>query len=201
MNKEPRRFRCGSVFPGVAAVLVAAVLFVSGCGRGDATPAEELAAVSEAPSAATSPVTPSVGGILFDSPEEAARQALELVAEGDAESLSQLALKEADFREAVYPRLPASRPERNTSAEFLWGMLHQRSRHALAFTLDRHRGKRYELIAVDFVGETTDYGPFQVHRETVLTVSAPGGERGTLRIFGSMLEQDGRYQIFSFVTD
>ncbi len=200
MNKEPRRFRCGSVFPGVAAVLVAAVLFVCGGGRGDAPPAEKFDAVSEAPSA-TSPVTPSVDGILFDSPEEAARQALELVAAGDAERLSRLALSETDFREAVYPRLPASRPERNTSAEFLWGMLHQRSRHALAFTLDRHRGQRYELIAVDFVGETTDYGPFQVHRETVLTVETPDGERGTLRIFGSMLEQDGRYQIFSYVTD
>ena len=201
MNDEPRRFRCGSVFPGAAAVLVAAVLIVSGCGRGDVPPAEELAAGSETPSAATFPVTVSVGGIFFDSPEEAARQALEFVAEGDAESLSQLALGEADFRKVVYPRLPASRPERNTSAEFLWGMLHQRSRNALAFTLDRHRGRRYELIAVDFVGETTDYGPFQVHRETVLTVSTPDGERGTLRVFGSMLEQDGRYQIFSFVTD
>ena len=201
MNEEPRRFRDGSVFPGVVAVLVAAVLFISGCGPGDVPPAEKLAAVSEAPSAATSPATEPVRGLFFDSPEEAARQALEFVAQGDAESLSQLSLGEADFREAVYPRLPASRPERNTSAAFLWGMLHQRSRNALAFTLNRHRGQRYELIAVDFVGETTDYGPFQVHRETVLTVETPDGERGTLRLFGSMLEQDGRYKIFSFVTD
>ena len=203
MNEEPRRFRCGSVFLGVAAVVAAAALIVSGCGRGgsDVSPAEKLAAVSEAPSAATSPATEPVRGLFFDSPEEAAREALELVAEGDAETLSQLALGEADFREAVYPRLPASRPERNTSAAFLWGMLHQRSRNALAFTLNRHRGQRYELIAVDFVGETTDYGPFQVHRETVLTVETPDGERGTLRLFGSMLEQDGRYKIFSFVTD
>lgn len=200
MNTGPRRFRGGSVFPGVAAVLVAAVLFISGCGRGDVPSAERRAAVSEAASA-TSPVAPSVGGTFFDSPEEAARQALEFVAQGDAESLSQLSLGEADFQEAVYPRLPASRPERNTSAAFLWGMLHQRSRNALAFTLNRHRGQRYELIAVDFVGETTDYGPFQVHRETVLTVETPDGERGTLRLFGSMLEQDGRYKIFSFVTD
>ena len=201
MNEGPRRFRCGPKLPGVAAVLSAAAILVSGCGRGDPPPAEELATGSETPSAATFPVTMSVGGIFFDSPEEAARRALELVAEGDAVTLSQLALGEADFREAVYPRLPASRPERNTSAAFLWGMLHQRSRNALAFTLDRHRGQRYELIAVDFVGETTDYGPFQVHRETVLTVSTPDGERGTLRVFGSMLEQDGHYQIFSFVTD
>ena len=51
------------------------------------------------------------------------------------------------------------------------------------------------------MGESTDYGPFQVHREAVLTVRAPDGERRTLRIFGSMLEQDGRYQVFGFVTD
>ena len=201
MNKGPCRVRCGPAFTSMAVVVTAAALLVCGCGGGDAPPSGGLASASDAPPAPTDLVTPRVGGVLFDSPEEAARQALELVAEGDAESLSQLALREGDFREAVYPRLPASRPERNTSAGFLWGMLHQRSRHALAFTLDRHRGQRYELIAVDFVGETTDYGPFQVHRETVLTVSTPDGERGTLRIFGSMLEQDGRYQIFSFVTD
>lgn len=201
MNKGPCRVRRGPTFPSMAVVVTAAALLVCGCGGGDAPSAEGLASASDPPPAPTDVVTPRVGGILFDSPEEAARQALELVAAGDAESLSRLALRETDFREAVYPRLPASRPERNTSAEFLWGMLHQRSRHALASTLDRHRGQRYELIAVDFVGETTDYGPFQVHRETVLTVSAPDGARGALRIFGSMLEQDGRYQIFSFVTD
>ncbi len=201
MNTGPRRFRCGPTFPRAAAVLAATALLVSGCGLSDAPAPAELAGAPEALPATRDLVTPPVGGVLFDAPEEAARQALELVAEGDAEGLSQLALQEADFREAVYPRLPAARPERNTSAEFLWEMLHQRSRSSLAYTLDRYGGRRYELIAVDFVGETTDYGPFRIHRETVLSVRAPSGERGAVRIFGSMLEQGGRYQIFSFVTD
>lgn len=200
MNTGPGRLRCGPAFRKAAAVLVAPAILVFGCGRADAPSGGEPGAAGTAV-ADLHPAPPDVGGAFFDSPEEAARQALAFVAEGDHESLLQLALGEADFREAVYPRLPASLPERNTSAGFLWGMLHQRSRNSLAFTLDRHRGRRYELIAIDFLGETTDYGPFQVHRETVLTVETPDGERGTLRIFGSMLEQDGRYQIFSFVTD
>ena len=179
---------------------MATAILVFGCGRGDAPSGEEPGA-ADTSAADPHPAPSAVGGAFFDSPEEAARQALTLVAEGDRESLSRLALGEADFRKAVYPRLPASLPERNTSAEFLWGMLHQRSRNSLAYTLNRYGGRRYELIAVDFMGETTDYGPFQVHRDTVLTVSAPDGERGTLRIFGSMLEQEGRYKIFSFVTD
>lgn len=186
---------------GRAAVLAAAVTILLGCGGGEPLPGEKSPAVSEAAAAAAELVTPPVGGALFDSPEAAAREALALIEAGDAGRLSGLALSEAEFRAAVYPRLPASRPERNTSAEFVWDMLHQRSRSALAYTLERYRGRRFEVVAVDFVGETTDYGPFQVHRETVLTVETADGERGTLRIFGSMLEQEGRYKIFSFVTD
>ena len=181
----------------LAVVLGAAASVGFGCGDADPKPAD-----APAPGRHGDEPVPTVnGGVFFASPEEAARAALKLVAAGDADSLVRLALTESGFREAVYPRLPASRPERNTSADFLWEMLHQRSRSSLAYTLDRYGGRRYELLAVDFLGETTDYGDFQVHRETVLTVRDPGGNEGTLRVFGAMLEHDGRYQIFSFVTD
>ena len=186
---------------GRAAVLGAALTALLGCGPGEPAPGEDSPSVPGAATALPDLVTPAVGGVLFESPEAAAREALALIGAGDAGRLSGLAVSQAEFRAVVYPRLPASRPERNTSAEFVWGRLHQRSRSALAYTLERYRGRRFEVVAVDFVGETTDYGPFQVHRETVLTVETPDGERGTLRIFGSMLEQEGRYKIFSFVTD
>ena len=172
--------------PRLAAVLAATAAILAGCGS--RTPAE-------------APEPPPIAGGFFDSPEDAAAEALTLIEAGDAAGLARIALTERDFRESVYPRLPASRPERNTSADFLWEMLHQRSRNSLAMTLARHRGRRYELVAVDFHGETTDYGAFRVHRETVLTVRDPDGERAALRIFGSMLEREGRYRIFSFVTD
>ena len=136
-----------------------------------------------------------------DSPEAAARRALALIAAGDADGLGEIALSEAEFRDLVYPALPASRPERNTSADFVWSMLRQRSRNSLAFTLNRYRGQPLALEAVDFDGETTDYGAFRVHRETALAVRLPDGKRSVVRVFGSMIEQDGRFKIFSFVTD
>ena len=101
----------------------------------------------------------------------------------------------------MYPLLPASRPERNTAAAFLWSLSEPRSRNSLAGTLSRHGGTRLELVAVDFLGETTDYGAFRVHRETVLTVRTPEGDQRVMRLFGSMIEQDGRYKIYSFVVD
>ncbi len=137
----------------------------------------------------------------FESAEAAAQRALDLIENGDPETLHEIALDETEFHELVYPELPASRPERNTSADFVWSMLHQRSRNSLAFTLDRYRGEPLELVAVDFAGETTDYGPFRVHRQTTLTVRRPGGQQAVVQLFGSMIEQDGRFKIFSFVTD
>ena len=187
MEMGPRRFRCGPSPSGPAAVLAAVAIFVAGCGGTNPPPGKESRDDAGKAVGTADLVTPPVGGVLFDSPEEAAREALALIKAGDTDALSRLAVSEVEFREAVYPRLPASRPERNTSAEFLWEMLHQRSRNSLAYTLNRYQGRSFELVAVDFVGETTDYGPFRVHREAVLTVRAPDGERATLRIFGSML--------------
>ncbi len=138
---------------------------------------------------------------LLPSPEAAASEVLALVQAGDAGALRDLALSEPEFRDVVYPALPASRPGRNTSAEFLWSLMRQRSANSLALTVDRYRGRRLELVEVDFAGETTDYGPFRVHRETVLTVRQEDGSPAVVRLFGSMIEQKGGFKVFSFVID
>ncbi len=152
------------------------------------------------PAVAASLDTPGLTGT-HASPLAAASAVLALIEAGDAPGLLALALSEAEFREIVYPALPASRPERNTSATFVWDGLYRKSRNSLAFTLDRHAGEAFEVSSVDFLGETTDYGGFLVHRETALTVRRGGGEPEVVRLFGSMIEQDGRFKIFSFVTD
>lgn len=146
------------------------------------------------------PHLPELGG-LSPSAEAAARAFLGGLETGDASALEGLALSEAEFRHSVYPALPASRPERNTSARFLWELMEPRSRNSLATTLRRYGGRRLALVSVDFLGQVTDYGPFRVHRETVLTLRDEDGERTVARLFGSMVEQDGRFKIYSFVVD
>lgn len=138
---------------------------------------------------------------LFPTPEAAAREFLARLEAGETDLIEELALTEEEFRESVYPALPAARPERNTSAGFLWELMAPRSRNSLASTLGRFRGERLELVSVDFLGETTDYGPFRVHRDTVLTVLDSEGTRSVARLFGGMVEQGGRFKIYSFVVD
>jgi len=114
-------------------------------------------------------------------------------------ALETLALSEMEFRDHVWPQLPAARPERNLPFSYVWGDLRQKSTMALTGVMSREGGMRYELIAVRFNGET-DYRTYRVHRDTTLLVRDAGGVETDLRVCGSMIEQDGGWKVFSYVT-
>jgi hypothetical protein len=137
----------------------------------------------------------------FDSPEALARAVLKAFAEEDVETLKRFPLDKDEFRLYVWPKLPASRPERGVPLEYAWGELSQKSRSAVASSFSRYRGRRFELISMGFRGESTDYGSFRVHRESRLKVRDESGEEADLALFGSVMEWNGRYKLFSYVTD
>jgi hypothetical protein len=162
-----------------AGLLVLAALTCTGC-RSDAP----------------APLSPT-----FPSADDAARAVLDALAVRDVDALLDLSLDEHEFRQIVWPELPSSRPEVGLPVKYAWGRLHQTSRAGLALTLAEHGGRRYQLVSLTFRGETTRYLTFAVHRDTELVVrEAPGAPR-TVRIFGSLLEREGQWKVFSYVVD
>ena len=137
----------------------------------------------------------------FSSPEALGRAVLAALADNDGDRLASLALSELEFRTVVWPELPSSRPERGLPFDYAWGDLHQKSNNSLRRLVARHGGKRYELDAVTFAGETTQYDTYRVHRESVLDLRDEAGEALTLSFFGSVLERDGQFKVFSYVID
>lgn len=137
----------------------------------------------------------------FESPEALAREVLARLARQDQGGLRELALTRDEFAGHVWPKLPASRPERNTPLSFVWGRLEQQSALSLAGTMSRLGGTAYTLQDVRFEGDTTDYGSFSVRRKSVLVVRTPSGTIEPIKVFGAMLTQGGRYKVFSFVVD
>lgn len=134
-----------------------------------------------------------------ESAEAVASAVIDAVAAGDRARLEALALNESEFREHVWPALPAAREERNLPFSYVWGDLRQKSSQSLGTTLAGHGRRRYELQRVEFEG-TTDYGPYRVHRQATFIVRDGGAERA-VRLCGSMLEKDGRWKVFSYVVD
>jgi hypothetical protein len=133
--------------------------------------------------------------------ESLASAVLDAVARRDAATLRALALNEEEFRDHVWPELPAARPERNLPFSFVWGDLRQKSEAALNDTLAREGGRQATLVAVRFDGEVTKYPGYTVRRETALTVRDAVGATRSVRLFGSSLEKDGEWKVFSYVVD
>jgi len=132
--------------------------------------------------------------------EALAEAVLEALARNDRGALEGMALSEREFRDHVWPALPAARPERNLPFSYVWGDLRQKSTGALGETLARHGGRRYELVRVDFNGQT-DYQGYRVHREATFRVRDAAGQEQTLRVCGSFFEKDDAWKVFSFVVD
>jgi hypothetical protein len=126
------------------------------------------------------------------------RDVLEAFAARDDRRLRGLALTEEEFRRRVWPSLPAARPERNLPFSYVWGDLQQKSESRLRTVLAVHGGRPYQLAAIRFSGGTTEFAGFRVHRDAVLTVRDSAGARHDLRLFGSVLEIDGAWKVFSY---
>jgi hypothetical protein len=136
----------------------------------------------------------------FESPEAAARAVLEALAARDAAALRRLTLDEAEFRDHIWPSLPAARPERNLPLSYVWGDLNQKSGTSLTRTLEEHGGRRFQLEEV-VLGPSTEYAAFKTHARTMLRVREAGGEPRDIRVFGSLVEKNGRWKVFSYVSD
>ena len=174
--------RRGAPVLGCGAIISAAVL-LAGCSNG-------------APPTDRSPLHHT-----FDSPESLSRAILRSLADHDDNTLANLALSELEFRTVVWPELPASRPTHGVPFEYAWGDLHQKSTNALRRLVASTAGRQLRLVRVAFDGESSAYGTFTVHRETVLTVRNEEGMEVTEALFGSILERDGEYKLFSYVVD
>jgi hypothetical protein len=136
-----------------------------------------------------------------ESPEALARAVLAAVERRDVQTLHRLALDKDEFETNVWSELPAARPERNLTVNYVWGDLNQKSNSTMRRTLAAHGGKKYDVVSIRFSGETTPYETFRVHRESELTVKGPDGAERQIRVFGSMIEKGGRYKVFSYVVD
>jgi hypothetical protein len=134
------------------------------------------------------------------SPDELARAVLAALQQRDRAALDALALNEQEFRDHVWPELPAARPERNLPFSYVWGDLHQKSNLGLASTMGTYGGRRFQLLSVAFSRESR-YPTYVVHHESTVRVKGDDGALDDLRVCGSMLAKDGAWKVFSYVTD
>ena len=135
------------------------------------------------------------------SAEELSSQLLDALRRGDERRLRSLAVSEEEFRDHIWPGLPAARPERNVPFAYVWGDLRQKSEASLRAVINAHRSKRYQLVGVSFAGGVSAFAGYRIYRQALLRVRNSAGQLEEVRVCGSFLEKNGGWKVFSYVVE
>lgn len=138
---------------------------------------------------------------MWPSSRAAAQAVADALASRDLPALETLAVTESEFREIIWPHLPASAPETGMPADYVWSDTNIRSRGALAGRLVEYGGTNLTVEGVRFAGATSDHGAFKVHRKTHLTVRDMEGREMEVRMIGSMIESAQGWKVYSYIVD
>jgi hypothetical protein len=137
----------------------------------------------------------------LESDHALARAVLDGFARSDRDTLLRLAVSKAEFEELVWPTLGVSRRDVGMPVDYVWQDTFTKSRAHLARTLHQFGGRRYELVRVEFRGTTSDHGTHSISRQTRLIVVDEAGRDLAIGLFGSIIRQNGRSKVFSYIVD
>jgi hypothetical protein len=159
--------------------------------------AQSCGSVSSAPPA---PAAPRVLANASTSAEDLARRFLDALGRDDLEAIKALRLEKSEFCSYVWPELPASKLP-NVTCDFAWSQATLNSMAGMNSMLKKHKRHRYELVSLRFAAPEERHESFVVLKDPLVTVRDETGETNELCLFGSMLQMDGQYKLFSFVVD
>jgi hypothetical protein len=135
----------------------------------------------------------------FRSREALVRALVRVIERSDTIGFVPLVLTRAEFAFMYYPANPLSRPPYALPPALMWFRLQESNRRA-AFALMRSRGGSvgyvgHECAHSERQGANTIWSGCEVRRRT-----ADGAERGE-RLFGTIIERDGRYKFVGLSND
>jgi hypothetical protein len=133
------------------------------------------------------------------SAESLARLSLNYIASGNINALKQLRITKQEYCNILWPELPGSRVP-NLPCDFAWDQATLRSNGGFNEMLAEHRRKQYQFISMRVRG-VEQYQTFKALKEPYIKIRDEQGIEREIRMFGSILELDGQYKLFSFVSD
>jgi hypothetical protein len=138
----------------------------------------------------------------FPSMDALVNAVVDAVSRNDRNALESLCISEQEYALHVWPDLPIARiPQWQSQRYFVWTQHQLRSANGLNGVLKNYGGRRYTVLKAFFKENKIPYEHCTVHGAAMLQVRDDSGVEQDLRLFGSIVEKEGFYKIFSYNTD
>lgn len=124
--------------------------------------------------------------------------------QGDTATLRQLVISPAEFAYLYYPHTRYTAPPYELPPGLLWFQMQNRGSRGLARALARHADNPEHRLAL--TGYRCNPDP-EIEGENILWTGClverelPRGERASERLFGRILERDGRFKFLSYANE
>lgn len=134
---------------------------------------------------------------------EASRDALvrtwlKAVAESDTATLNALVLDRAEFAYLYYPTSAMSQPPYEAPPQLLWGQIIASSNEGLPKVLARFAGTSVSLEQLTCPDSGATEGDNRLFANCTATVRAGSAQPVTGRLFGTILERQGRFKFIGY---
>jgi hypothetical protein len=147
----------------------------------------------------------AVGGAPTTSLQQGARSLDDLVqsfaaavAVRDTARLRDLALTPREFIDLVYPTSPHTKPPLRQSPALVWSQIQLPSGSGLRRALDRLGGRSLRIDEVSCSARPERQGRNTLHANCDATYAVDHGAPQRGRLFGTVIERDGRFKFVSF---
>jgi hypothetical protein len=126
---------------------------------------------------------------------------VEALARGDTAALLRMHVTRAEFAYLYYPESQLSRPDQYLDPKMVWLLTRLESEKGLNRLMQRLGGRDLELVGTHCKGVPAEQGPNRLWEACRPELrNLPPGFRAQ-RLFGTIVEREGRFKFLSYKTD
>ena len=119
----------------------------------------------------------------------------------DTMAFEPLAMGVEEFAWLYYPTAPTAQPPYELPPGVAWLQIQQRNRDGVLRALREFGGMDLSFGGYRCAAEPTSEGENRMWNDCVVTLARAGEPARELRLFGTILERDGRFAVVSFTND
>ena len=116
----------------------------------------------------------------------------------DTARLHDLMVNEREYRDILFPALPASHPPINASFETLWVLQYPDSYRGLQRILQRYGGREVRITGIQFDEPDQDFVNFVLHETSRVAVTIDGEALRNIRLFGSVIRVGDQWKVLTY---
>ncbi|MEZ4585164.1 MAG: hypothetical protein R2909_02050 [Gemmatimonadales bacterium] len=126
---------------------------------------------------------------------------IDAVARNDTTAFEALAVDQAEFGYLYYPTTRTAQPPYELPPSLAWFQMQERNRRGVFRMLRDYGGRELVLRGLECAAEPTVEAENRIWSECRVSLTRDGEAITPIKLFGAILERDGRYAFLSFAND